>query len=154
SRRPLYIECTSSSLVFHPDRLTLLSPTEARDEAERRIARQRQEAGLPEGKEAPAYLMMLVRPDGIVTYYQASVALGGLKVDFGYEFIDADWVLDFSEANKTPQPWRVAKGSGAKPAPLPTPGTPRPPARAGVPAGKSGGPDGPGFGDPGGSPLP
>src|SRR5437588_806662 len=44
NRRPLYLECTSSSLIFHPDRLTLSSPSQARAEVEGRIARQRQES--------------------------------------------------------------------------------------------------------------
>lgn len=152
SRRPLYLECTPGTLIFHPDGLTLNGPSQARAEVESRIARQRRESGLPaatSGKEAPAYLMLLVRPDGIGTYYQTMAALKGVPVDFGYEFVDADWVLDFSEDGGAAQPWRVAQGSGAAPA---QPGS-RPAVR-GVPATRLPVPGDTGFGAPGGSPSP
>src|SRR5262249_39246710 len=67
------------------------------------------------------------RPDGIINYYRAMAALDGLKVGLGYEFVDADWVLDFSadeDATKA-QPWMVAQPSGALPGNGPLPRPPR-----------------------------
>ena len=34
------------------------------------------------------YLLLLVRPDGITSYYQTLAALRGIDIDFGYEFIE------------------------------------------------------------------
>jgi hypothetical protein len=112
NRRPLYVECTPSGLIFHPDRLTLegisLSPSTIRTEVQRRILRQQAEMKVGGKKEEQKpYLLMLVRPAGITNYYRTQAALAGLKVDFGYEFIEADWALDFS-AEGGPQPWMAA----------------------------------------------
>src|SRR6202011_628546 len=41
-----------------------------------------------------------------------------VAVEFGYEFIDQDWVLDFpADADKVPasQPWMASASSGAAP---------------------------------------
>jgi hypothetical protein len=115
NRRPLYLECAAGGLVFHPDRLTVpigeTSGPEIRAEVERRLARRL--AAQPQAtsaKEEAPYLLFLIRPDGIVTYYQALAALNGLKLDFGYEFLQADWILDFPEDGRsaTKQPWMIA----------------------------------------------
>jgi hypothetical protein len=122
SRRPIYVECTAAGLVFHPDRLVLegpsLSPMRIRAEVERRIARSRTEVQVtalqsPAGADKSAYLLMLVRPNGIASYYRTQTALVGLKIDFGYEFVEPDWILDFAGDDNTaaPQPWMTAGGS-------------------------------------------
>lgn len=123
NRRPIYIECNGDDLVFHPDHLVLhglmLSPTAVREEIERRLGQQRSETKAVNVKpEDNAYLLMLVRPNGITTYYRTLSALKGLPVDFGYEFIDQDWILDFSEDDnraKT-QPWMAADRTKEAPA--------------------------------------
>jgi len=154
NRRPIYVECTAAGLVFHPDRLMLegpsLLPMRIREEVERRIARQREtlpvEDGHAAGKtEQSPYLLMLVRPNGIASYYRTQSALVGLKIDFGYEFVEADWILDFSaDDNATAQqPWMTA-GPARSVSPA------RPPERAGPPrpvpagVGHPGGYEGPG----------
>ena len=105
NRRPIYVECTAAGIIFHPDRLMLegssLLPMRIRGEVEHRIARQRETlpaaASNAAGSTAQSpYLLMLVRPDGIASYYRTQAALVGLKIDFGYEFVEADWILDFS----------------------------------------------------------
>jgi hypothetical protein len=126
NRKPLYIECTGDEVIFHPDHLALhrltLTPSAIRDEIERRLkAATASDAlaakGLTPSSDAPAkkpeenaYLLMLIRPNGITTYYQTLAALKGLRTDFGYEFIDQDWILDFSEDENAPQkqPWLAA----------------------------------------------
>jgi hypothetical protein len=115
SRRPLYVECAAGGLVFHPDALPLQGPllTDAhiREEVLKRIERQRPQLADGKAEQPPRpYLLMLVRPDGITNYYAAMGALAGLKVDFGYEFIESDWVLDFSAETGAgpPQPWMTA----------------------------------------------
>lgn len=121
NRRPLYIECTGKNLIFHPDHLALpewaLTPSGIRGEIERRVAQQRAQTKLLEGKpQENAYLLMLMRPDGITTYYRTLAALKGLPIDFGYEFIDQDWILDFSENENAPkkQPWMAAEQATEK----------------------------------------
>ena len=98
-RRPLYVECNASGLVFHPDRLTLADPSisSIQQEIARRatnLAGQRKRAGL---KEERAYLMMLIRPEGVKRYYQVQSAIHDLPVEFGYEFVDGDWALAVPE---------------------------------------------------------
>jgi hypothetical protein len=122
NRRPLYIECTGSGIVFHPDKMTmsvpLIGPT-VRQEVLRRIA------ALPKPAPETPYLLLLVRPDGIDCYYELQSSLRGEQVEFGYECIDTDWVLDFpaQDDQALPQPW-MATGPGTlgKPeSPLPAP---------------------------------
>jgi hypothetical protein len=102
SRRPIYVECAAAGVVFHPDRLALdpaLSPYQVRAEVERRFVRQREL--LPTGGDLPTdlrpYVMVLIRPAGVANYYALQAALRGSGVDFGYEFVDADWVFEFPE---------------------------------------------------------
>ncbi len=116
NRRPLYLECTANGLVFHPDRLSVrgpgLSGDVVRQEVERRTARQREIVLASGGKPDPhPYLMMLVRPDGISLYYEALAALKGMEIDFGYEFVDVSWLLDFPESDEAApaQPWMKAE---------------------------------------------
>jgi hypothetical protein len=129
NRRPIYVECADSGLVFHPDRLALasyqLTEGRVRAEVEQRIARQQNEPA--PGQVAPVpYLLMLVRPDGIRNYYNVLQALAGMKVDFGYEFVEPDWIFDFS-GEATGQAWQM--NAKAPPAPGhagPPPAPPRP----------------------------
>jgi hypothetical protein len=133
NRRPLYVECTSGGLIFHPDRLTLegaaLAPSVIRAEVQRRILRQQGEETSAAKKAQPKpYLLMLVRPAGITNYYRTQAALAGLQVDFGYEFLEADWALDFS-AEGGPQPWMAASPTVAPPKGASPPRKPSPPRK-------------------------
>jgi hypothetical protein len=106
NRRPLYLECTANALIIHPDRYALtggsfLLGSVLRAEVEKRLNKTNAKP------EEAGYVLMLIRPDGITTYYRALSALQGLKIDFGYEFIDQGWILDFSEEGAR-QPWMVA----------------------------------------------
>jgi hypothetical protein len=132
NRAPLYLECAASGLIFHPDRKTISMPGVAGEaikaEVRGRVVRQR--VGLKAAGRAPddkPYLLMLIRPDGITAYYQTVHALNGLDVDFGYELIDADWVLEFpadGELSKA-QPWMTAEKEAVKPSdPSRVPGPP------------------------------
>ncbi|HLN33099.1 MAG TPA: hypothetical protein VK395_35540 [Gemmataceae bacterium] len=112
ARKPLYVECTADELVFYPGRIAIralgLEPQEVHAEIDRRLARRAAATGK---RPESAYLLLLVRPDGITTYYRTVEALKTLEVDFGYEFIDRDWALDFPEDDSTTssQPWMVAQ---------------------------------------------
>jgi hypothetical protein len=119
SRRPLYIECGAGQVIFHPDRVSLSPerPDELRAEVRRRVARQKEIVQTSGGTADPTpYLMLLVRPDGIPAYYLFQSALRDMDVRYGYEFIDADWILDFP-ADDSPadgRPWTtIARSDGA-----------------------------------------
>jgi hypothetical protein len=128
SRRPIYVECTADDVIFHPERRIMpvtsrrfllgqdqpaSTPDDVRAEVERRIARQRAKA--TDSSSAVPYLLLLVRPDGIGTYCQFQSVLKDMTLDFGYEFIDADWVLDFPADDEQPsaQPWMASAHSTA-----------------------------------------
>jgi hypothetical protein len=113
SRRPLYIECAGANVIFHPDKKSLfmlLQRGEVLAEVERRVARQQRQIApnkLP-ADQSP-YLMLMVRPDGIDTYYSFQRLMAGYDVKFGYELIDGDWILEFPPDDEQPadQPWRA-----------------------------------------------
>jgi hypothetical protein len=124
SRKPIYVECTSTSLIFHPDRQTvalgpLFAPISLKEEIERRLSDRRGAGTAVDNKAArQEYVLFLIRPSGITTYYKATALLQKLGVDFGYELIDADWVLNFPDddsANPN-QPWMLA-GAGVAASP-------------------------------------
>jgi hypothetical protein len=115
NRQPLYVECTQQEIIIHPDRQVL--PVRGAPAAAIRSVLEKRIAQRPEARDtAPAvskdkpYLLMLVRPDGITTYYRALAAMHGLDVDFGYEFVEKDWILDFSgdENRARAQPLTIA----------------------------------------------
>jgi hypothetical protein len=148
SRRPIYVECTAEGVIFHPERRAMpvfsreylvgrdkpgdAPPDDVRAEVERRIARRRgKQTGVAGATDATPYLLLLVRPDGIGTYCQFQAVLKDLTIDFGYEFIDSDWVLDFptDEDQPSAQPWMTAAKTPTPAAPVTSPGdtkTPRP----------------------------
>ena len=87
---------------------------------QRRLVAQQASTQSPAGVKptnAVPYVLFLVRPTGITTYHQALRALDGLGFDYGYELVDAEWVLDFPEGDAAPavQPWMAA---GARPLPV------------------------------------
>jgi hypothetical protein len=121
NRRPLYLECAAGEVIFHPDHLALgesRGSSEVQAEVERRLLRQKQQLPSAQAAAYTPYLMLLVRPDGVLSYYHLRESLRGLKIEFGYEFIDKDWVLDFpaDDAAPAPQSWvRTTKPSEAPP---------------------------------------
>ncbi len=117
NRRPLYVECTRNGVIFHPDRveITLTNVQAARAEVERRVQRQNEYLTSIQAKtDDKPYLMLLVRPDGITSYYQIQSALHGMDLEFGYEFVDAGWLFDFSKEEERPA---VAPAIVTKPGP-------------------------------------
>jgi hypothetical protein len=133
NRRPIYVECTAGGVIFHPERKAMPvaslvpgsgdSSSEVRAEVERRIAQQHTKlTALPANVDKTPYLLLLLRPGGVTTYHLFQAALKGLEVDFGYEFIDDDWVLDFPADDEQPstQPWMIATKSSSLSAPAPT----------------------------------
>jgi hypothetical protein len=116
NRKPIYIECTADGVILHPDRLSLCGPSvgllDVRKEIERRLVNSPQiQTNSGTGATANSYLLLLVRPGGVSTYYRVLRSLDGLKVDYGYELLDQEWILDFPRDGETPlqQPWMLAQ---------------------------------------------
>jgi hypothetical protein len=153
TRNPIYVECVSSGLILHPDRTVLegldFNAATLREEVERR-AGGLERAAKKKNKEADSgpprgpYVLFLIRPDGIHSYYHALGYLRGFEIDFGYEVVDQDWLLDFSDQvagappwDKTPRtPVATVKPPPVRPA---APLVPQPIAAPGTATGTSGG---------------
>ncbi|MCH7752128.1 MAG: hypothetical protein IH898_08250 [Planctomycetes bacterium] len=106
-RKPIYIECCAEGIILQPEGLRF-QPTDFADlswpgnplAAALRASReylisQAARAGEPEPPDP--YPLILVRPEGITQYLVARRAITSWGSDFGYEFIDSDWKLDFPD---------------------------------------------------------
>ena len=106
-RKPIYIECSAAGIILQPEGLRFL-PTDFADlswpgnplAAALRASREyliskAARAGEPEPPDP--YPLILVRPEGITQYLIARQAINSWGSDFGYEFIDGDWKLDFPD---------------------------------------------------------
>jgi hypothetical protein len=99
NRKPIYVECSATGLVLHPGRRRVEINDLGR-EMERRVGVR----SVAEGEDpARPYVLFLVRPAGIMVYYQALTALDGKQMDFGYEFVEPDWEFDFTDDGEKPQ---------------------------------------------------
>lgn len=100
-RKPIYAECNSQGVVFHPDGKKLVGFDFSADAMRLELQNRMEKAASTGTGKAPSfYLMLLVRPNGVDNYYTVQAALAGMSIDFGYELIDQDWVLDFSGKGK------------------------------------------------------
>ncbi len=118
-RPPLFAECTDRGLRFQPVGGSL-SLDELLDGKRllTEIAKALPKGSIKGGDDRP-YVLLLVRPSGIKLHYAVFQALKDTNIDVGYEFIDEDWVLDFSPTAESPstpialQPGKANTGSGA-----------------------------------------
>ena len=106
-RKPIYIECSAKGIVLQPEGLRFKqsdfaalswpgNPLAAALRATREhLIAKAARAGEPEPPDP--YPLILVRPDGITPYVVARRAITSWDSDYGYEFIDGDWKLDFPE---------------------------------------------------------
>lgn len=124
TRVPVYVECIRDGIIFHPNEVALrgldFGTGAIRTEVERRAGRlvPARAGGDKSGDKSETYVLFLVRPSGISSYYRAQAALRGFRLDFGYELIDQDWELDFGAG-------RYVKNApdGMPRRPQPSPGT-------------------------------
>jgi hypothetical protein len=106
-RRPIYIECRGDSIVLQPEGIELLpdhfagylGPGNPLAAAVRATSEYWAKQS-PGGKQVEPYPLLLVRPEGIQSYYDARVALSTWGSDFGYELIGGDWSLKFPERDE------------------------------------------------------
>ncbi|MGL4554130.1 MAG: hypothetical protein ACRC33_23450 [Gemmataceae bacterium] len=100
NQRPVYVECASSGLIFHPDRQRVPGDDlkALRAEVTRRVA----------ARGGDPYLMLLVRPDGIEGYYRVRASVSDLDITFGYEMVDAGWEFHVPDEPAAPAPATVS----------------------------------------------
>ncbi|MFM7243827.1 MAG: hypothetical protein ACKO40_06575 [Planctomycetaceae bacterium] len=103
-RRPLYIECCIDGVYLQPEGIRL-GPADfegppgpgnplasALRVAREHIARNPGESGNP---NVQPYPLLLVRPSGVMAYYAARESIQSWGSEFGYQFIDEDWTLNY-----------------------------------------------------------
>ncbi len=113
-RRPMYIECCDAGIILQPEGVVLTAedfrgtlgpgnPLAAAMRAAREyLMRNQRGSGEP-------YPLLLIRPDGIGAYYVAREALSSWGSEFGYEFVDQEWNLEYP----APDPQLLAVTSAA-----------------------------------------
>lgn len=103
SKRPILIECTDKGLTFLPEGITL-TPDDLKDftpgynpllAGTQALVKHWQNKSQQPNQEP--YVLILIRPSGSVGYYVARKLLNNLKLDSGYELIDADWDFELPE---------------------------------------------------------
>jgi hypothetical protein len=107
-RRPIYIECREESMILQPEGVELvpedfagfLGAGNPLASALRGTREYHARQGLSSSPAGEPYPLLLVRPEGIMTYYAARSALGSWGADFGYELIGSDWELKFPPADE------------------------------------------------------
>jgi len=108
-RRPIYIECTKDAVTIYPEgiRLTVAdfdgplrsgNPLNAAIRAAREELNARATAAGQTDLPDP-YPLLIVRPDGAYAYGAALSAISSWDSDFGYEFVDADWKLEYPDTD-------------------------------------------------------
>jgi len=99
SREPIYIECHQSSIMIQPEGIEL-KPNDLPDanDAENVLAKVMRVLMTQERSNGRRpYPLIVVRPDGVATFYIARGALSFLETDYGYELVPDDVELDFGE---------------------------------------------------------
>jgi hypothetical protein len=123
NRKPLYIECNESGILFFPDKTLIASNDESDNlkiEILNRTSLLREYLEQTLGpKESTPYLMLLVRPGGITNYWKLQSIIKPMDIDFGYELVDKIWVLDIPTEQSAPSPSKLV--SMIKPMQIPKP---------------------------------
>jgi len=123
NRKPLYIECNESGILFFPDKTLIPSNDETdnlKNEILNRTSLLREYLQQTLGpKESTPYLMLLVRPGGITNYWKLQSIIKPMDIDFGYELVDKIWVLDIPTEQSAPSPSKLV--SMIKPMQIPKP---------------------------------
>jgi hypothetical protein len=104
-RRPIYIECRQDAMILQPEGIELtpadfagfLGPGNPLAQALRGAREYYARQSTAGAAADEPYPLLLVRPEGIATYYAARSALESWGSEFGYELIGSDWTLKFSQ---------------------------------------------------------
>jgi hypothetical protein len=103
NQRPVYVECADKGLIFHPDKTRI--PHDETKTLRAEVTRRLLASG------ARPYLMLLVRPNGIESYYRVRASVSDLDVLFGYEMVDADWQFHIPDEPPPGRLWSHRNGA-------------------------------------------
>lgn len=106
-RRPIFIECTHDAIIIQPEGVKLTevdfegpigsgNPLAAAVRAAQEELNARARAA-GETEPPDPYPLFIVRPDGVNAYAVALAATRTWDSDFGYEFVEADWKLEYPQ---------------------------------------------------------
>ena len=107
-RRPIYIECTAEKIIIQPEGIIVLPSDLAGPPGPGyplastiRAIREGLLATSPDpsSPDAEPYPLFLVRPNGIVAYYEAREAMASWAHEIGYQVVEQDWPLTFPPAD-------------------------------------------------------
>lgn len=102
NRRPIYLECTKDAVVLQPEGVSIATAVLERDaRGDNPLARLVYAVTDHRAKSdsEPPYPLLLVRPDGVHSYYVARSSLEFLRFPFGYELVGADQQIAFPAAD-------------------------------------------------------
>lgn len=106
SRRPIYIECTAAGVTLQPENVTITRAQLENSDAYANplgaaLRAVRYHVTQTYGSKTPPYPMLIIRPDGVKTYYAARAAMADWDDQFGYELVPTQVELAFptSDAN-------------------------------------------------------
>ncbi len=108
-RRPIYIECKANTVTIQPEGIELNSndfqpplgpgnPLASVLRAARGYLIQRDQGNI-HTRDTEPYPLVLVRPDGAMTYAYVQRAIEAGDFDFGFELVEEDWKLKFPAAD-------------------------------------------------------
>ncbi|HWE36024.1 MAG TPA: hypothetical protein VG406_05570, partial [Isosphaeraceae bacterium] len=112
-RRPIAIECVNGTATLQPTGPTFgmsdlsglgMVRTNPLAVAVARAYIRVQGSHTPDGAPSVPYVVFVVRPDGIRSYYQALAQLEPLGLAFGYELVEQDAVIEFPDP-EAPGDW-------------------------------------------------
>jgi len=103
SRRPIYLECTKDAIVLRPEGVSVptvkLEGDARADNPLARLVHAVADYSMKRDPDPP-YPLLIVRPDGVQSYYVARTALEFLRYPFGYELVAADRELAYPAADE------------------------------------------------------
>ncbi|MCC6492563.1 MAG: hypothetical protein IT424_06035 [Pirellulales bacterium] len=104
-RHPIYVECTKDGVIIQPEGIRLAEQDfEGPIRSGNPLASAMRAAREELNGRAPAtgqtdlpdpYPLLIVRPDGAEYYAAALMAVSAWDADYGYEFVEADWKLEY-----------------------------------------------------------
>ena len=100
TRRPIYLECNSAGVTIQPENVTitidqLRASARSANPLDDALGAIRFHSMQTLGDSTPPYPMLVVRPDGIRSYYAARAAMRDWDDQFGYELVPHEVQLAF-----------------------------------------------------------
>ncbi|MGL4594624.1 MAG: hypothetical protein ACRCUY_07850 [Thermoguttaceae bacterium] len=103
-RRPIYVECVQNRLIIQPEGIVLDSndllfagKPDSPFDALLRVIRQYYVETNQVVRGVEPYPLLIVRPSGVDVYGAACHSIGSWMQEYGYELVDEDWKLQYTE---------------------------------------------------------